>query len=397
VDAAAADLDGAIRDLVARGAVPIPPYPAVALQVQRLVGQSDFGLAEIARLVSADAALSADVLRCANSSLHARGAPATNLGQAITRVGAQEVARLALGSGLAAQAQAPGPLAPLKRRIWIESAAGAVLCQELARLRGLRAPEGFVLGLLHDFGRVVATACLEAILERRRDATPRPLEGWAEIVDRHHVPLGLAMAAQWGLPQLVGEVIALHHGGTGPCQDPDLLEVVKVSDRVVALLSSRPEVGDADLAVLPLRVNSERPAVLRIVERIPEFVAAFEPPDPGRPGPPSLVAPPPAALAPGQRPATFRVTVVLQRRTHELAAAAIAANGLVAVGREALPVNQLLEVTLHPPPRPFKLWATARLCRPHEGGFLVELQPYALSGEPRARWAAEFARAVPAA
>ena len=45
----------------------LPPYPAVALRVQNAMGRPDFGLAEVAHLVSADAALAADVLRCANS------------------------------------------------------------------------------------------------------------------------------------------------------------------------------------------------------------------------------------------------------------------------------------------------------------------------------------------
>ena len=66
------DLDSAIQDLVARDAVEIPPYPAVAMKIERLVGGGDFGLDELARLVASDQALAADVLRCGNSASHLR-------------------------------------------------------------------------------------------------------------------------------------------------------------------------------------------------------------------------------------------------------------------------------------------------------------------------------------
>jgi len=41
----AVDLDRALRDAVARGGLPIPPYPAVALRIQEVVSRKEFGLA----------------------------------------------------------------------------------------------------------------------------------------------------------------------------------------------------------------------------------------------------------------------------------------------------------------------------------------------------------------
>ena len=175
-------LDRALLELVSHASVAIPPYPAVALRVQEVVSRNDFGLVEVARLVGSDAALAADVLRCANSALYRRGSPVIDLTRAITRVGVKEVMRLALTSGLAAHAQAPGPLAPLKRINWIESLASAVLCQEVARLRGLRQEEGYLLGLLHDFGKVVACSCMESLVEKNGVAAERPLAAWAEVL-----------------------------------------------------------------------------------------------------------------------------------------------------------------------------------------------------------------------
>jgi len=383
----------ALLDLVSRGAIAVPPYPAVAVRLQKVVAGNDFGVADVASIVSSDPILTADVLRCANSARFRRGPATANLGQAIALLGAQDVTRLALSSGLAAHALAPGALSALKRRIWIESVASAVLCEELARLRGLRSPEAFVLGLLHDFGKVVAVATLEPILKGRREER-RPMEYWSGLVDRHHVTLGLAMAARWSLPGLVSEIIGLHHEAQGACQDAGLLEVVRDCDEVVALLDRQPEVSSAHLGGVRTLRAEERNALARVIEGIPEFVAAFEGRDSPPKDAPSLVEPPVTALAPGQRRVNFGVSVSVGSKARRYAAAAMATNGLLLFGKEGLPENHLVEATLECEPEPFKLWVTAKLSREEGDRIRVELQPFALSGEARSKWNLQYAKAA---
>lgn len=274
-------LDEAIVDLVSRHAVNVPPYPAVAMRVQELVRREDFGLDELARLVASDQALAADALRVANSAFYSRGTPATTLPQAIGRIGAQEVGRLAIASGLGAHARAPGPLAPLKRQVWLESLAAAGLCQELAKARSLPVEEAFVCGLLHDFGKVIAIACVEEILESRGDgeADRWPPDCWLEVVDRYHVELGLVLAARWELPAIVSDVISLHHAAAragAAAADPRLLQLVMAADEVVALLQGRPDACREDLARLSLLTRGELDLVEGVLDRLPEFVASFE-------------------------------------------------------------------------------------------------------------------------
>lgn len=381
----ARDLDRAIVDLVSQGTVPIPPYPAVALRVREVVSRDDFGLMEVAHLVGSDAALAADVLRCANSALYRRGPPVTDLTRAITRVGAKEVMRLALTSGLATHAQAPGPLAALKRVIWIESLASAVLCQELARLRGLRQEEAYVLGLLHDFGKVVACSCIESTLGKD-GGVARPPAAWAALVERHHLVLGQRVAERWGLPPLVRCVVSAHHGADGACQDEGLLETVKTSDRILARLGTTLDIARNDLASLPCVAPSEREPLARIVEKIPEFVAAFEAPEARADGPRSLVAAAGAALAPGERPASFGVTITMARRARKYTAVGIGAERLVIAGREPLPVSRLLEAQLACTRGPLHVWVLTGASRPDGDGFQVEVQPYALSADARSAW-----------
>jgi putative nucleotidyltransferase with HDIG domain len=381
-------LDRAIVDLVSRGAVKVPPYPAVAMRVGQLVRRHDYGLDEVAKLVASDQSLAADALRCANSSFYARGVPVSSLQQAVSRIGAQEVARLAIASGLGGHARAPGPLAGLKRRVWLEALATAGLCQELAKRRGLGAEEAFVCGLLHDFGKVIAIACIEEILAARAEhARPLPLEYWLGVVERYHVELGLVLAARWELPPLVSDVISLHHSDdVRAAADPKLVALVKAMDHVVLLLDGRSWIEPHDLAPVTGLAAAERDVVVRVIDRLPGFIASFEgagdlPHDEA-----SLVAPGEAPLV-GPVPMDCAARIVVSRRELSYRASGIAAANLLVRGPAPVPENLLLAVHLDVKPE-LRFWATAKLSWPEAGGQTVLLQPFALNSEAQEAWRA---------
>jgi HD-like signal output (HDOD) protein len=382
-----ARFEAAVLDLAARGELNVPPQPAVALRVQEALGRGA-GLAQVAQLVGADAALTAAILRCANSALYRRGDAVTDLHQAITRIGVAEVQRLLLASGLAAHAQALGPLVALRRLLWIEGLAGAAICQELARLRDLRAEEAFLLGLLHDFGAVVAASAVESLVEQEPGGLSRPLAAWAALLERLHVPVGLAVAERWKLPQAVREVIAAHHGSpAGRCRDPRLLEVVVASDEIVARLLVSGRVTHPDLEHLRgVASAEERAAVERLVEKLPELIAAFETPASSvHVASPSVEAP--ETTLPGERRAVrLEVSVSVARRTRRYTAVELHPDGLVLEGGEPLPENRLLEAAVAGP-EPFTAWVLTRLCTRTAEGFRAEVHPFAMSPVLRQAWA----------
>ncbi|GEJ55694.1 HDOD domain-containing protein [Anaeromyxobacter diazotrophicus] len=380
------DLDAAIVDLVSRGAVKVPPYPAVALKVEELVRKEDFGLDELTKLVASDQALAADALRCANSAFYNRGNAVASLNGAITRIGAKEVVRLALASGLGAHARKPGPLSALKRRVWLEALASAALAQELARARRLGAEEAFVCALLHDFGKMIAVACVEELLAAHDEVQRKPLEEWLAVVDRYHVELGLVLAAQWELPQLVSDVVSLHHQeDLAGAADPRMVELVQATDEVVHLLADRASVGADELGALSALTAPECEVVTRVLEKLPAFIASFETGS-GTDAGPSAIEPEPADhFLSGPTPVSFPVTVTVNREVREYQAMGIATSNLMVTGKGALPENVLMELKVGSTP-PFTCWATAKLSWPEGEGHTVLLQPFALNGPTQAIW-----------
>lgn len=377
------ELDHALQDLVDLGIVPVPPFPAVALRLQQEIRREDFGLAEAAELIGADAALAASVLRCANSAVHRRAVPVTSLIQAVTTLGTQQLVRLLMASGLAASSQAPGVLAPMRRVLWIEGLAGAATCEELARLRGLRIEEAFVLGLLHDFGKIVACSCLELLLQKHRIDHAWPLEAWSSIVERHHVYLGRMTAERWRLPRLVTDVLAAHHARDPyACEDAGLLEVVGVADEVVALVMSRPQVSQADL---PAALSTaERAGLAHLLEGLPEFIAAFESPS-SRSIAPSRLAHAERASA-SRRPAREPLQVRIQDRPGTWIASEIDESALVVDGPVPIAEGLVVSMELLVKHEELRLWAVAHALQKGDGIWRVELRPFCLSPQAREGW-----------
>ncbi len=377
-------LDEAIADLLARDEVEFPPYPAISLRIASLVRGGDFGLDELARLVTSDQALAADLLRVANSAVYAQGQPTASIPQAVARVGAAELSRIALASALGATALAKGPLAVLRRRTWRDALSSALLCRELARVRGLEADVAFTCGLLHDFGRVIAIGAIERIsagggLARAR-SRPMPADFWDAVVDRHHVALGVTLAARWELPEVVADAIALHHDDElDDAASPDLLDVVQIVDPLVQLLRDRSFL-QAGLEAVSALSEADGDALRRTLRSLPGFLASFER-EPGG-GASALLEPPPRP-APSSRPEDARVRFRIAGQEYQ--ATGFGPHQLFLRGPVPVPEEALLELeALHAPGLAFH--ARVLLCWPEGGQFGALLMPFALTGPALLHW-----------
>ncbi|WP_299803583.1 HDOD domain-containing protein [uncultured Shewanella sp.] len=72
-------------------ALVLPTLPEVAMRVQEVVGQEDASLKDVASIIGQDAAISARVIRIANSAMYSRGIPADNVNAAINRIGLTQI------------------------------------------------------------------------------------------------------------------------------------------------------------------------------------------------------------------------------------------------------------------------------------------------------------------
>ena len=364
----------------------VPPYPAVVARLQSMLAEEKFGLREITGVVGADAALSATLLRLANSAALGSKVRVDSLESAVFKVGTHELVKLATATSIGAVACVSGPLASLRREQWRSSLFSGMVCQELAPRRNVRAELAFMAGLLHGFGAVVVLACLEDIATERQ-LPPLAESAWRQLVSQYQVEFGMVVATKWRLPDAIAEVISRHHFPEvcQPIHRP-LVELVATVDKVLQVLDENPSEGIDALARVRSLSAAERPLIAqllpRLAARMQSFEACLPEPVPGEVAPSKVVAEP--APVSESWPVDFGVT--LQNAPGVFRAVAMSAGTLQLRSKATVTPNWLTCVTLECQPAPLVLLVNVKSCEAVGGDQLITLQPFGLAGAEKDAW-----------
>ena len=191
----------------------LPRLSAVAIQLQ-LVPHEDLEIDDAAETIRADAALSADVLRLANSPLFGLGQPANSILHAVVLLGLNRIVSFVITAALRSFGNPARGTAAL-RRCWRHGLACGLICEDLAEIAGLDSDIAYTAGLLHDIGRSgmlgVWTKRYAGLLD---EATPEPLALLAserQELGITHVDAGACLLRDWRLPEVLVEVAQFHH------------------------------------------------------------------------------------------------------------------------------------------------------------------------------------------
>lgn len=278
------DLVRDLKDLVT--------LPEVVLRISRMVNDPDSSASDIAREISKDPALTARVLRIANSPAFGQHGKIATITRAITVLGVRQVRDLT--SGITAVRTFDGISNDLvtMESFWRHSVLCAVGAGEIAEHRGGGCGETpFVAGLLHDVGKLVlysrAPELAKQALLMSIDATDDLGEYLCErrFLGFDHGAVGLALARQWGLPQELQDCIHLHHEPELALAHPLEVATVHVANSVAVLaeigsvdLRDAPPISPAALRALQLDLDSLTDIVRRTAaaaaEILPLFVSA---------------------------------------------------------------------------------------------------------------------------
>ncbi len=196
----------------------LPTLPAVALQVLKLCQSDEVDMQELARTIGRDPALTAKVLRVANSPLFNMRREVTRLSQAIVWLGVQSVRTLALGFSLVQDIKTADHQGFDHARFWRRSIVSAVVARELATHMGLGSWEETFLGaLLQDIGMIALAHATESPWgpapqgEVRRMSHSRLIAAERAAIGSDHAEIGAWLARKWGLPEPLQAAIAQSH------------------------------------------------------------------------------------------------------------------------------------------------------------------------------------------
>jgi diguanylate cyclase (GGDEF)-like protein len=193
----------------------LPTLPTIAMQVLDLAQRPEVDIAEIARIICKDPALSSKILRTVNSSFYARTQAVGTISHALVILGLQSVKSLVLGFSLVTnlsktKARGFSHLGYWKRSIYSATAARTIA----AKVGVVQQEETFLAALLMDLGMLV----LDQVLgEQYGEVCAKPATH-GELGEAERLALGMTHAdvagllcGQWKLPPVLATPIAFHH------------------------------------------------------------------------------------------------------------------------------------------------------------------------------------------
>jgi len=190
------------------GEYDLPQLPATTLSALELAGRPSAEVAALVELISADPLLSSELLRLANSALYSASTPVESLHQAVMRVGLRALRGLIFSASLRGALLGDRVLREYAEEVWRQALSVARVARAIARPLGRDPEQAYVLGLLHDLGKVALLALLREEGKQGSDLTTALV---GQVFHTLHEKAGAAMARAWKLPAAVASVAGRHH------------------------------------------------------------------------------------------------------------------------------------------------------------------------------------------
>jgi putative nucleotidyltransferase with HDIG domain len=221
----------------------LPSAPEVAQKMLVAVNRENINTRELTGLISRDQALTARLLRLANSAFFAVRTKVTSIQQAVTLLGFGRVRDLALGLSVWGALDAKSAAGRQWRtRLWTHSAAVAAAAKMLAERVGGDGPAAFTAGLLHDIGKLVLGIRLGdsywSMLDEAAERGESSAAVERESFQCHHGTVAGWLLQMWQLPPALVEAVAYHHEPLVPDYGLDLPLLVAIADRLVLVFDA---------------------------------------------------------------------------------------------------------------------------------------------------------------
>jgi HD-like signal output (HDOD) protein len=215
----------------------LPTLPEVALRIRDTASNRNVSGAALAGVISEDPALSAQLLRMANSSLFRAARPIEDLRAAITRMGVEYTANLATGLAMQGMFQSTSELIDRKlREIWTQATDIAAICGVLARsFTDIPADQATLAGLTHSIGVLPILAWAE-----ENDDLIENEQILDRVVDSARGPIGTMILTRWNFPAEMACVPSLLRRYDRQVADTDLVDIVQIAELQSVIGSEHP-------------------------------------------------------------------------------------------------------------------------------------------------------------
>jgi HD-like signal output (HDOD) protein len=188
--------------------------PQTLAEVLRVTREEDSSSQELAKVLLRDPAMTAKVLRIANSPYYGAGRNISTVTQAVVTLGMRTVTALTLSSSVY-KLVGDWKTSINRTRFWRHSLEVAIGSRMIYEALGKKpAEEAFVAGLLHDIGILVLE---NSFPEKYRQIWQHVQQGenLVELEEQlwgtNHARVGKFLLEQWHIPVKICEAVGMHH------------------------------------------------------------------------------------------------------------------------------------------------------------------------------------------
>ena len=217
----------------------IPVLPDVVGKVIALINHPNADANMLARLIHKDQALAGYVLRVSNSPVYAGSRQIETLRQAIARIGAKTLGKIALSVTMQGKIfKAEGYEREIKD-IWRQTLTAGAYAQEIGHLINETSESLYLCGLLHTVGKPVILQALDDLKKEFQ----MDLSHYAglTLMEEFHRTVGVKVAQQWRLPEAVEEACAYYHDPENAPTHRKEVRVTHLAHQIASFIDENPD------------------------------------------------------------------------------------------------------------------------------------------------------------
>ena len=210
------------------------PLNQTAMEIIRQTGNPCSTTSDITQTLQADQALSAQVLRIANSAFYGLPRQVASISSAVTLLGHKTLRNLALTATMSKAIAKPVSGYGLPRgELFRHSLAVARAAHQISRQTNQGNPdEAYAAGLLHDIGKLILDDHVESNIGEIAALAINDSVSFAtaerQLLGMDHAEVGAILTEQWELPEFITNAIRRHHRVPSGSETDEIVGLVAV-------------------------------------------------------------------------------------------------------------------------------------------------------------------------
>ncbi len=214
----------------------IPTLPVIYQELFQKMQDPDISVPRIAEIITKDQALTAKILHLVNSAFYGYSQRIETISRAVVILGFQAVRSAALAISVFDYFKDEESNSHVDMEMfWKHSIAVASICKVLAPALNIQqAEEAYVVGLLHDTGKLIEKRYFAEDFDEVCYAANELHLSWFEcekaLFQVHHAVIGKTVFRQWEFPHHIVDAVNCHHIPATSLKAPHLASLVHVAD-----------------------------------------------------------------------------------------------------------------------------------------------------------------------